>query len=309
MDLLADIVSGLELHSSLYFRASFRADFAVAVPADRRRIRIHVSGPGRSWVGLPGGSGVWAEEGDLVLVPHGAAHVLASDPELRPTPLAAVLAEGGPGDDGVLRHGGGGEEALLVCGHFAFDESLLHPLVEGLPPIVHLRGRDGPGFAWVPPLLDSIERERSGEAPGSDAVTRRLSEVLFIQVLRAAAECGALTAGVQASLDDPQLRRALEAMHAEPAREWSLGTLASRAGLSRTVFADRFRERLGVTPMRYLTDWRMRQARHLLVDSALSVGEVGRRVGYASEAAFNRAFRESVGEPPGRHRRALLQAG
>lgn len=308
MDLLTDIVSGLEPRSSLYFRAAFSARFAVAVPEDRRRIRFHVAGSGRSWVGLDSGESAFYHEGDLVLVPHGRAHVLASGPGEAPAPLHAVLAENPIGPDGVLRHGGGGALAELVCGHFAFDESSMHPLVESLPPLLHLRADAGAGFAWLPPLLEAVERERHSDAAGNEAVVRRLSEILFIQVLRAAQTHGALGPGVLASIDDAQLGRALRAIHAEPARDWSLAELATRAGLSRSVFAERFRKRIGATPMRYLADWRMRSARRLLRDPALSVGEVGRRVGYASEAAFNHAFRESVGEPPGRHRRALRSA-
>lgn len=106
---------------------------------------------------------------------------------------------------------------------------------------------------------------------------------------------------------EPGLRRAIDALHADPSAVWSLARLASRAGMSRSVFAERFRSRVGTSPMRYLAGYRMRRACALLSDETLSVGEVGRRVGYASEAAFNRAFRQRLGEPPGRYRRRLLR--
>jgi len=109
--------------------------------------------------------------------------------------------------------------------------------------------------------------------------------------------------GHPAPSGDAQLDRALRSMHADPGRRWTLDRLAREAGVSRSVFAERFRERIGTTPMRFLGDLRMRLARRLLADRGLGAGEVGRRVGYASEAAFNRAFRAALGEPPGRYRR------
>jgi len=302
MDVLADIVGALDLRSSLYFRARFSAPFAVAVPEDRRRIRFHVAGPGRSWIGLPSGEQASYADGDLVLVPHGRAHTLASGPGETPRDLDAVLAAEPP-REGLLCHGGGGEPALLVCGHFAFDESALHPLVEALPPLLHVPAGDA-GFAWMPPLLETVEKERARAAPASDAVARRLSEILLIQVLRAALAQGE-SRGLLGALADPQLGRALEAIHEDLAAPWSLGRLAGVAGLSRSLFADRFRACVGTTPMRYVADWRMSRARAHLADGSLSVGEVGRRVGYASEAAFSRVFRERVGEAPGRYRRGL----
>ncbi|MDJ0787912.1 MAG: AraC family transcriptional regulator [Myxococcota bacterium] len=316
MDVLADIVAGLELRSSLYFRAEFTTPFAVAVPEDRRRIRFHVAGVGRSWIRVASGESVFYEHGDLILVPHGAAHVLASEPVTEATPLESIVAGRPPGTREPLRHGGdhgdgyggahgdGGAAIELVCGHFEFDETLVHPVVESLPPLVHVKASAG-SFDWMPPLLEAVERESRTEVPVSQGVARRLSEILFIQVLRAVMARPGSAPGLLEHLDDPQVAPALRAIHADPARDWSLESLASVAGASRSVFADRFRQRTGRTPMRYLTDWRMQKARRLLANPALSVGDVGRSVGYGSEAAFNRAFREAVGEPPGRHRKSL----
>lgn len=303
MDVLDDIVAGLELRSSLYFRAELAAPFAVAVPADRRRIRFHLVGSGRAWLELADAEVSCCEAGDLVLVPHGAAHVLASAPGREALPLEALLGAEPP-EDGVLRHGGAGPVTELFCGHFEFDERVVHPLVESLPALIQLPGRSGADFAWLPTLVEAAESEARRDAPAQRAVARRLSEILFIQVLRAALAGPGPAAGLLAALADPRLGRALRCIHAEPAREWSLEALAARAGQSRSVFAERFRERIGRTPMRYLAEWRMQRARRLLADPELSVSEVGRQVGYASEAAFNRAFRDAFGEPPGRYRRS-----
>ncbi len=305
MDLISEIVGALSVRSSVYFRASFSAPFAVRVPASEGHIRFHVAGPGRSWVGLSSGESAFFGEGDLVLVPHGSSHVLASGPGIEPEALAEVVAGTRTGDEPVLHHGGGGARADLVCGHFGFGDGLVHPLIASLPPLLHLPASRAGSFAWMPPLLEAAEREARMEAPANQVVAARLSEILFIQVLRAAVELGPEASGFVGQLADPQVARALQAIHEEPAKAWSLESLATLAGASRSVFAERFRSRVGMTPMRYLADWRIRKARTLLSCPGLSVGEVGRRVGYDSEAAFSRAFREAIGEPPGRYRRSL----
>lgn len=302
MDVLADIVAGLALRSSLYFRAEFSAPFAVRVPADRQRVRFHVAGPGTSWIGVPSGESAVVAEGDLVLVPHGSEHVIADAQRDETCTLDDVLADTRPDENGVLRHGGGGASALLVCGHFEFDEAIVHPVIESLPRLIHIPARGGLGFGWMPALLECIERERWEHGPGGDAVSVRLSEILFIQVLRARLAAAPLD-GALAALGDPHLDGVLEKVHSDPGADWSVEKLAAEAGLSRTLLTERFRARLGVSPMRYVSDWRMQRARRLLADESLSVGEVGRRVGYGSEAAFSRVFRQSAGEAPGRYRR------
>jgi len=305
MDLLADIASGLELRSSLYLRAELSAPFAVAVPEDRLRIRLYVAGPGRSWVGMPSGEGAFIESGDVILTPYGSAHILASEPTQQGVPLADVLRSSSF-KGGILRHGGGGRQVALVCGQLEFDETMVHPLVELLPPLIHLGVRAGSSFAWIPPLLEALESESRMAEASHRAVTQRISEILFLHLLRVIAAREGVAPGLLALTRDLQLGRALRSIHADPGGDWSLDRLASVAGASRSAFSERFRERTGVTPMRYLADWRMRSARRLLADPALSVSEVGRRVGYASEAAFNRVFRAAVGQPPGRYRRTLL---
>ena len=171
--------------------------------------------------------------------------------------------------------------------------------------------------AWGSQLLESApqgERETVGllgparpGAQGAREIVRRLSEILLIEVLRASidrdASPGALTA-----FSDPALRRALEQIHAAPGEAWTLPRLAARAGVSRSVLSDRFRATLGTSPMRYLASWRLEKARHLLDRRELGIGEIAAAVGYASEAAFNRAFKEAHGAPPGRLRASRARA-
>lgn len=302
VDVLGEVLTTLELSSQVYFRAELSRPFAIAVPEQRDVIRFHVAAESPCSIGLPGQEPVTLAPGDLALVPHGAPHVLADDPERPARPLPAVLDESGFDGVGPLVFGGGGARTVLVCGHFAFADPFLHPLLATMPPLLHLRAAEDGSYEWVEHVVRRIEREARSRALGSLEVVRRLSEILLIEVLRAHAGRGDV--GALAALADPQLGRALQAIHAEPAADWSLDALARIAGQSRTLFVERFRERLGTSPMRYLARWRLLQARRLLARSELSVAEVAQRVGYTSESAFHRAFREHFGAPPGRLRRA-----
>jgi len=297
VDVLGEVLGALALRSQLYFRAELAAPFAVAVPAEPDVIRFHVVARGACHVALASGEATELCAGDLVLVPHGAAHAVADAPGRAPTPLPDAIARSGFDGSAALRHGGDGAVSVLVCGHFAFGAGELHPILASLPPLLVLRGEGSASWAWVEAVVRHIEHETGTPHIGSDAVVRRLSEILLVEVLRAHAAANGDSA--LAALADPHLGRALAAIHAEPHAAWTLDALARRAGHSRTVFVERFRARLGMTPMQYLQAWRMRTARRLLAHSERSVGEVARRVGYASESAFHRAFRDHFGAAPG----------
>lgn len=306
VDVLGEVLAVLELSSQLYFRAELSRPFAIGVPEEKGVIRFHVAAEEACTIAVRGHEPVTFASGDLVLVPHGSAHVLADDPERPARPLPSVLDECGFDGTGPLVFGGSGARTVLVCGHFAFADTLLHPLVAGLPPLLHLRAQEGSSYEWMEQVVRRMEREARARPIGYLEVVRRLSEILLVEVLRAQADRGDL--GVLTALTDPQIGRALQAMHAEPEADWSLDALARLAGHSRTLFVERFRERVGTTPMKYLATWRLLKARRLLACPDHSVAEVARRVGYASESAFNRAFREHFGAPPGRFRRAPLAA-
>jgi AraC family transcriptional activator of mtrCDE len=171
---------------------------------------------------------------------------------------------------------------------------------------MHLRGDETRSYRWIEHLVQGIEGEARSRRIGYVEVIRRLSEILLVEVLRAYADRGAL--GSLAILADPQLGRALAAIHAQPEADWSLDGLARLTGQSRTIFVERFRERMGIAPMQYVAAWRMQKARQLLARTDHPISEVAHRVGYSSESAFNRAFREHFGAPPGRFRRARRQA-
>jgi len=304
-DVLSDVMNTLQLESSVYFRAELSAPFSIEVPEDASVVRFHVASQGSFIVSVESEPPVEVSAGDLVLIPHGRRHILADASGPDPSSLSAVLESSSFDGDGPLVYGGDGAQTTLVCGHVGFSTELTHPFIETLPAILHLRKSEGPDYSWVEKMLEFAEHESRRQPTGWEGVVERLSQILFVYVLRAHMEKDEATSGALGALADPQLAAALQAIHGDPAHEWSLDTLAQRAGMSRSVFVRRFTAATGVAPMKYLTRWRMSRANFLLAKTTTSVGDVASSVGYASEAAFNRVFKEHFEAPPATFRKQL----
>lgn len=303
MDVLADVLTVLNVQAVLYYRATFSVPFSIAIPAESRHIRFHLGCRGKPWIGLLGGASAVLGPGDLILIPHGSAHILADGPKTPAVPLDDMLKQARSERLGCIAYGGSGRSVELVCGHFGFNEEIVHPLIESLPPLIHIKARARQDYAWLDVVFQQMDKESREGLPGHQEVLRRLSEIVFIQILRAFAQEGPESARFLTALVDPQLRRVLAAVHADPSSDWTIERLAGIAGLSRTLFAERFRTKLGVTPMRYVADWRLQKARALLAEPSLTVGEIARAVGYDSESSFNRAFSQHFGKTPGTDRK------
>ena len=180
LDLLGDILSALELRATLYFRAELSAPFSIAVPEDRQFIRFHVASEGTCCIALPSGESEHLAAGDIVLVPHGAAHVLSDSAGTRSVPLGNVLEESAFDGTGPLVYGGGGARTVIVCGYFAFAHEIVHPVIASLPPLVHVRGHAERHYAWMEQLLAYIEGESRERSEAWSEIIKRLSEILFI---------------------------------------------------------------------------------------------------------------------------------
>jgi AraC family transcriptional activator of mtrCDE len=184
MNVLSDILRVLKLKSSIYFRTRLTAPWGIAVPEQQGVARFHVLLPGRCWIGIPdGGEPQELNSGDLFIVPHGSAHTLRCEKTTPAQSLSDVM-EMSEFDGETLVYGGSGRETNLVCGHFAFDQDIIHPMLASLPSRVHLRATEKTGFAWLDSALAFILDEASGDQLGAPAVIDRLSEILFIQILR-----------------------------------------------------------------------------------------------------------------------------
>jgi AraC family transcriptional activator of mtrCDE len=156
-------------------------------------------------------------------------------------------------------------------------------------------------------LIDLMVAELNRRAPGFYAVINHLAYLLFVQVLRQQIEQGKVDSGLLAALFDSKISRALSAIHNHPGRRWTLESLASEAAMGRSSFARSFNELTGVPPMQYLTAWRMQEAKTLLTGTTLSLGHIAEHCGYESEAAFRKAFKKTVGSPPGEVRKRQSQ--
>ncbi|WP_193367084.1 AraC family transcriptional regulator [Pelagibius marinus] len=304
-DLLSEVFASLRLTSDLYFRADLAGPFAVEVPAERRLVRFHYLRRGSCWLRSPAAeTPLQLGEGDLAILPNGSAHVLADDPARPALPLAELLAAAPPDDSGLLRHGAGAGRVELLCGFCQFDEDIEHPVIASLPAMMVLRPQDLGAAPWTLAALRllGLESELAGE--GMQAILSRLLEVLFIQALRQSGAEPETAPGYLAALADPQLSKALAAMHREAARDWTVGELARLAGMSRARFAAAFARRVGLAPIAYLTRWRLMKARRLLRESGLSTQEIAARCGYASLPSFTRRYKAAFGIGPGAYRRA-----
>ncbi|MGV6849382.1 MAG: AraC family transcriptional regulator [Marinibacterium sp.] len=312
LDMLSDILTRLSLKGTLYFRTSFTPPFGVRVPSYRNAARFHFAHRGECMVHVPSaGETLRLTQGDLVIIPHGAEHMLLcqhSGPK-DAVALETVLEAAGYEGDGVLVYGGGEDErdTQLVCGHFTYAThgraGTGHILLDRLPPYIFIRGYGEERGAWLDATLRVIGAEISSGRMGGDLIALKMAEALFTQAIRAYLESLSVADDALSGFADPHLCRALEAFHREPAAAWTVEDLARIAGQSRTAFAQLFAAKMGVTPMQYLTMWRMQIACQGLVEQRMNVSDAAELAGYASEAAFSRVFRKQIGVSPGAYRK------
>lgn len=299
-DVLSDILDTVALKAAVYFRTDFHPDFGIVVPAYGRAARFHLVVQGGCYLSLADGTRVRLQVGDLALVPGGAQHVLSSGETAPPEPLADALSQSGFTGAGpfVVGTGDPAQSCQLVCGHFTFTDGADHPLLRSIPDLFHIPAADRADWPMLDDVLNLIVHRMFEGEPGAAASVSRLSEVLFIEVLRAGIakvpEIGRLMSAVY----DPQIGKALSLIHGDVAHGWTVETLAAAVGMSRTRFAERFRELVGSSPIAYIADWRLQRALNLLADRSLPVKAVAHRIGYRSAAAFTRAFSERFGYSP-----------
>ena len=194
----------------------------------------------------------------------------------------------------------GGASTTLICGAVRFDHPIARNLVAILPALLDIQASDEPRASWMQAVFGLMAAEARAFRPGGEAVITRLADVLVIQALRAWIETApAARTGWLGALQDPQIGRALALIHRDPARPWTLASLAHELAMSRSAFAARFTQLVDEPAMGYLTRWRMQLAQHALETEATTVAELAGRLGYQSEAAFARAFKRLTGVPPG----------
>lgn len=329
MDVLSDVLRVVRLTSAVFFTARLSSPWSIeSPPADQlaRALRLraesialfHVLVEGQCWFSMEGHAPLRLEAGDVIIFPHGDAHVMSSHIGAKPHPIGDLLPSQSSEKMPQLDYGGGGAATRLVCGYLHCDQRF-NPLIGALPSVLCVCGQDSarqsepseveaarrPGViladadGWLASTLRHTIEEADGTRPGSFAMLARLTELLYVEVLRRyMRQLSSGQTGWLAGVNDPEVGRALRLLHAQPQRQWTVEELAHEVGVSRSGLAQRFTELVGEAPMRYLTGWRIQLAKHLILQAGLPIAEVADRVGYESEAAFNRAFKRHVGEPP-----------
>jgi len=297
-DPMSDALDLVRLRADLVSLSVFREPWGVAFPGGPSH--LHVVQSGAVTARLVGDdASIRADAGDILLFPRGAGHDLCDQRGSPVVPLHDIAEKAYDPATIRLSHGGDGAETRLLCCRFDFRGAYADQLLTALPPIIHVRG----AAEWLDISMRFLIMEAQNLRPGSAVMISRLVDLLFVQSLRAWADRRAHDLGWLGGMSDERIGRALAAIHASPSQRWSAQELAGIAGLSRSTFADRFTRIVGATPIAYLARWRLSLAADLLDSRPIAARDVARRVGYTSEAAFNRAFKAQFGSSPAQFRK------
>ncbi|CAG2154310.1 AraC family transcriptional regulator [Cupriavidus numazuensis] len=305
MDPLSDVFHLLKVESVLSARLEVHGAWSLRFSA-YEHIKFGGVLEGAFWLWFEDGAPpVELRAGDFYLLTQGQAYCTGSDPSLPPVDGREVLATNLCAD-GIVRYGRCGEKVSAAGGRFVFDADTSELLLKSLPPLIHIpaASETAPALRTV---LDLLRLETERPRPGASVAAASLANMVLVQVLREYLASGAHTPGWLGALADPKIGTALALIHEDVARRWKVDELAAAVAMSRTTFAERFRTLVGMTPIDYLTDWRIAKAGAALREGK-SIASVAESIGYGSEAAFNSAFKRIVGQTPGRYRQSQSAA-
>jgi AraC-like DNA-binding protein len=297
MDILTDVLNRVRLNGTLLFHYELGHPWRLALPQFPDAV-FHYLWKGSASVALEKGRTVRMAAGDFVLVARGEPHVVWSG---RRTKTFSLLdLDQRPAHLGVVRHGGAQEPvSTMICGYFSLSRPSENSVLELLPPILHLR----PDHDWLETILQRMVGESAIQRPGQEAVLSRITEVLFVEVLRSwIKSLGPGDGGWLGAIADPHIGKALQLIHERPGQPWTLPELGRRAGLGRAAFAARFTRLVGQPVHRYLVARRMDEAALMLESSNDAIARIATRVGYETTTAFSKMFRLHHGLSPGRYR-------
>jgi AraC-like DNA-binding protein len=274
-------------------------------PTAEHLVLFHLLVEGQATARVAGYDSVTLEPGDIAVLARGDAHELWNGSVSELTDASALLPKILNGAIASERGGGSGPVTKFICGYIGCERQAQRLFLAGLPPVFKVNIRGEASGEWIESSIRHLASERSSMRAGRSALLAKLAEALFIETLRRyMAELPPERTGWLAAARDPAVGLALAAIHRDPAQAWTVADLAKRAGLSRSVFAERFSHLLGDAPLAYLARWRLQLGARLLETTDDSVLQVAQNVGYESEAAFNRAFKREFDLPPARYRRA-----
>lgn len=303
MDIISDVLSLLKLKSTIYFRTEFHAPWGICVPAYENVARFHFVHRGRCWLSVGGSDQkTLLHQGDLAIIPHGMEHSIFDpiDAEIKSLEHATSAYAG----EGVLIYGNKnlGNDTQLICGHWSFEKDASHPLISMLPNHIHIEYSMNSG-TWLEHTLNMIGVETEVNRPGHEQITLKLSESILIYAIRDYLISSNIDIPFYNAMRDQKVLKVLQALHSSPSESWTLSAMCAIANLSRTGFVNRFATLVGMTPLQYLTYWRMQLSRRLLIESDNPIIDIAESIGYQSEAAFGRSFKRLFTATPAEYRR------
>ena len=308
--MLAEALSGLQLQGAIFLRGEYTEGWgyeslpasdaaAVLAPDAPQVVLFHVVSAGRCWVEVDGGERHWANTGDVVVLPYNDQHRVGGTQQAECVSVATLIEPPPWTAMPVIRHGAGGRGTTVICGYLACDDPLFDPRMRVFPPLFVVTPPPGPARAWVRTSIEYAAQQTTQDSEGRFGSPTSIPQLLLLEVLKLhLASAPAVDRGWVRALRDPVLAPALAALHARPTHKWTVAELAGHANASVSLVDERFRDVLGLAPIRYLAGWRMHLAEDLLRASDLPVTSVARQVGYDSEEAFSRAFKRAHGEAP-----------
>jgi AraC-like DNA-binding protein len=314
MDVLSEVLKVVRLQGAMFFNGEFSSPWSFCsppsqtvapyvAPAAGHVIIYHLLTEGRASARLVDGERIILDAGDIVIFPHGDAHFIENGPPTKPVDMVKELTRIFSQGLKLSRAGGGGEVTRFVCGFMACEPRLSQVFLSGLPPVFKVSIRNDASGRWLENSIRFSVNEADASRAGGEAVLAKLSEVLFVETLRAyIAHLPPEQTGWLAGARDSEVGKTLALMHRDPAHPWTIAALAKEVGVSRSVLAERFRHYLSEPPMAYLTRWRLQLGAQMLASTSYSVVQIAAEVGYESEAAFNRAFKREFTVPPARFR-------
>ena len=299
-DVLSDVLGTVRLQGAVFGSLDLSPPWGLAA-APRDQFIFHIVARGQCWFEMEGAPPTHVSTGDVLVLAPRRAHVLRDAPGSPAIPIeqviARLMANRCAPDPGAMQ---------LVCGGFRVDDS---GLLDALPPVIHTHELATDAGPWLAQTVKLLAFESANDFPGAATVVARVVDALFVYVIRSVlSKVPEQQASWLRGLVTPKIGDALRLIHQDPAKEWSVATLAREVGMSRSAFAERFTETVGQSPMQYLIHWRVQKAANLLRTGDAGVDEIAARVGYESGVAFAKAFKRAMGRTPGAYRKEALDA-
>ena len=302
-DTLADVLKSIHLSGSAYFCSDFSSPWGMNIEASQQGL-FHVVINGSCYLQLADSDElIRLQQGDIVAFPTGGAHWISDEEKSERLPGVEVVENILAGNNPFISSSTSSFSSTIMCGSFTYDQSIKHPFLNDLPCFIHIEAEQTPELKWLRDLVKVLSNETRTPSPGSSLIVDRLTEVLFIQLMRYYMHNSDKDMGYMNALADAQIGKALNLIHGEQDAILTVERLAAAVALSRTAFSEKFSKMVGMPPKSYLLNWRMQRAKMHLQEQNIPMVAVAENAGYASEASFSKAFKRFFSLTPGQARK------